>query len=417
MDGICLIGECAHYNYYHAMKLSDTLDVQNIQVEMTDGVQRILPKRRLDESKDVAEFPDQTYTARAAHFGVRKYFQVSILLIIGLSLSGASVAWGNKQKISGYFFGDYYYWSQFHHGGLEEQNGFQYRRVYFTYERDLSTEFSMRFRLEMNGKSFPTTRQTTLKLGPFLKHGYLKWKPSGWRTNIYFGISGTPTWRNVEKVWGYRAIAKTTLDLHKMGSSADFGVALQGDIDASSRISYHLMISNGTGTRAEVDKNKKIAFSLAAKPAAGVTLEGYVDLENAADLGKWYILQGFLGYQQERFRLGIQLANQTRQQTDMDTLNILASSVFGAVQLLEKKVWAFARFDRLFDPNPNAKKIPYIPFDSTARSNMILVGLDWAPTEAVHIMPNLIFVFYDKPDNIDKPDETIMPRLTVFFTF
>ncbi len=366
---------------------------------------------------EIAEFPDQTYTQRDTQFGVRKYFQAAILAIICLSLSSASVASGNKEKIGGYFFGDYYYLPKSHHGKLEKRNGFQYRRVYFTYENDLSDEFSMRFRLEMNGKSFPTTRQATSKLEPFLKHGYLKWKPSGWRTNIYLGLSGTPTWRNVEKVWGYRSVAKTVLDLHKIGSSTDFGIAVQGDIDASNQISYHLMIANGTGTRAEIDKNKKIAFSLAAKPVAGVTLEGYVDRENAADLGKWHTLQGFLGYQQERFRFGIQLANQTRQQADMETLNILASSVFGAVQLLEEKVWAFARFDRLFDPNPNAETIPYIPFDNTARSNMMLVGLDWAPTEAVHIIPNLIFVFYDKPDNIDKPDETIMPRLTVFFTF
>ncbi len=366
---------------------------------------------------EVSEFRSQTYTERAAHYGVRKYFQMAVLLIICLSLGSSSVAWGNKEKIDGYFFGDYYYLPKSHHGELEKRNGFQYRRVCFTYEKDLSTEFSTRLRLEMNGKSFPTARQTTSKLEPFLKHGSLKWKPSGWRTNIYLGLSGTPTWRNVEKVWGYRSVAKTVLDLHKMGSSTDFGIALQGHIDASNQISYHLMIANGTGTRAEIDKNKKIAFSLAAKPAAGVTLEGYVDLENAADMGKWYTLQGFLGYQQERFRFGIQLANQTRQQADGDALNILASSVFGAAQLLEKKVWAFARFDRLFDPNSNAETIPYIPFDNTARSNMILVGLDWTATEAVHIMPNLIFVFYDKPDNVDKPDETIMPRLTVFFTF
>ena len=346
-----------------------------------------------------------------------KYFRIDILLFTCLLLASPSVAWAVAEEISGYFFGDSYYVAKSHDGGLDGRNGFQYRRAYFTYEKDLSDELSMRFRLEMNGKSFPATRETASKLEPYLKHGYLKWKPSGWRTNIYFGLSGTPTWRNVEQVWGYRSVAKTMLDLHKMGSSADFGVGLQGDIDVSKRFSYSLMIANGTGTRAEIDKDKKIYFSLAAKPLAGVTLEGYVDLENGADLGRWSTVQGFLGYQRERFRFGIQLANQTRQQMDADNLNILASSVFGAVQLLEEKVWGFARFDRLFDPNPNAETIPYIPFDSTARSNMILVGLDWTPTEAVHIIPNLVCVFYDKPDNIDKPSETIMPRLTVFFTF
>ena len=346
-----------------------------------------------------------------------KYFRIDILLFISLLLSSPSVASENKEKISGYFFGDYYYVLKSHDGRLEERNGFQYRRVYFTYEKDLPAELSMRFRLEMNGKSFPTARQTASKLEPYLKHGYLKWKPFGWRTNIYFGLSGAPIWRNVEKVWGYRSVAKTVIDLHKMGSSVDFGVGLQGDIDVSKKISYHLMIANGTGTLAEIDKNKKISFSLAAKPVAGVTLEGYADLENAADRGKWSTVQGFLGYQRERFRFGIQLTNQTRQQADADNLNILASSVFGAVQLLKKKVSVFARFDRLFDPNPNAEIISYIPFDDTARSNMILVGLDWTPTDAVHIIPNLVFVFYDKPDNIDKPGETIMPRLTAFFRF
>ncbi len=343
------------------------------------------------------------------------------MLFIGLLLSSPSVVWAlaseSKGEISGYFFGDYYYVLKSHDDKLEERNGFQYRRVYFTYEKDLSAELSMRFRLEMNGKTFATTRQTASKLEPYLKHGYLKWKPSKWRTSVHFLLSGAPTWRTVEQVWGYRSVAKTILDLHKMGSSADFGVGLQGDIDVSKRISYHLMIANGTGTRAEIDKNKKIYFALAAKPVAGVTLEGYVDLENAVDRGKWSTVQGFLGYQRERFRFGIQLANQTRQQADAEDLNILASSVFGAVQLLEKKMWVFARFDRLFDPNPNAETIPYIPFDNTTRSNMILVGLDWTPTEAVHIIPNLVFVFYDKPDNIDKPSETIMPRLTVFFPF
>ena len=48
---------------------------------------------------------------------------------------------------------------------------------------------------------------------------------------------------------------------------------------------------------------------------------------------------------------------------------------------------------------------------------MILVGLDWKPIEALNIMPNLAFVFYDEPDNGPKPDATIMPRLTAFFRF
>ena len=345
---------------------------------------------------------------------MRRYFRRGILPVMCLLLSSPAVLWGNEGRISGYFFGDYYYMLKSHDVGLESRNGFQYRRVYFTYEKGLSDEFSMRFRFEMNGQSFPTASQTASKIEPFLKHGYLRWKRPKWRTNIYLGLSSNPTWQNVEKVWGYRSVAKTVLDLHKMGNGSDFGIALQGDVDKSKRVSYHLIFANGMSTSAEIDKNKKIAFSLAAKPITGVVVEGYADIENAVDRGRWYTLQGFLGYQREQFRLGVQLANQTRQKND---LNILVGSVFGAAQLIEKKVWAFARFDRLFNPNPFAKRISYIPFDETAKSNMVLVGVDWMPIEAVHIMPNLVFVFYDEPDNSDKPDGTIMPRLTAFFTF
>ncbi len=249
-----------------------------------------------------------------------------------------SISWAEEGKVSGYFFGDYYYMLKSHNAGLEDRNGFQYRRAYFTYDKNLSEELSVRFRLEMNSRSFPTARETTSKLEPFLKHAYLKWKRPDWRTNIYFGLSGSPTWSNIEKVWGYCSVAKTTLDLQKMASSADFGVSIQGDLDTSKKISYHLMVSNGMGTSAEIDQNKKVSLSLAARPVEGIILEGYVDLENAKDRDTRHILQGFLGYQQEQFRFGIQLANQTRRQKDADDLNILAGSVFGAVKLIEKKV-------------------------------------------------------------------------------
>ena len=269
---------------------------------------------------------------------MKGYFRHSILPFMCLLLSSPAVLWGNEGKISGYFFGDYYHVLQSYDAGLKNRNGFQYRRVYFNYDKELSEAFSMRFRLEMNGQSFPTARQTSSKIEPFLKAGYLRWKQPKWRTNIYFGLSSSPTWNNIEKVWGYRPVAKTVIDLQKMGSSSDIGVALQGDIDKSKKFSYHLMFANGMGTKAEIDKNKKISFSLAAKLVTGVILEGYADLENAVDRGRWYTLQGFLGYQREQLRLGVQLANQTRQQGDEDDLNILVGSVFGAAQLIEKKV-------------------------------------------------------------------------------
>lgn len=56
-DGVCLIGECAHYDYYRAMKLPDTVDADNVQAEMKDGILTLtFPKRRPGESIETLIF-------------------------------------------------------------------------------------------------------------------------------------------------------------------------------------------------------------------------------------------------------------------------------------------------------------------------------------------------------------------------
>ena len=326
-----------------------------------------------------------------------------------------SVSYADDGKISGYFFGDYYYVAQSHNADLENRNGFQFRRIYFQYDKGLSDELSMRLRFEMNSPSFPDEKK---KLEPFVKHGYLKWTKKDWRTKTYFGLSGTPTWATIEKFWGYRSVAKTLLDLQKIGGSTDFAVAVQGSFDADKKLSYHVMIGNGTGTSGEIDQDKKAYFALTARPVKGVIAEIYGDFETSEADEERYTVQGFLAYQHEKFRIGAHVANQTRKQGEgVDNLNILAGSVFGAAQIVEKKVWALARFDRMFDPNPSGEKIAYTPYDKTAKSNMVIVGIDWTPIKDVHIIPNLFLVFYDKPEIGEAPDTDIMPRLTLYYKY
>ena len=345
----------------------------------------------------------------------RKFGRSFSLLVLILLVSCYAVSWASDGKISGYVFGDYYYVLKSHKIELEDRNGFQHRRIYLQYDRGLSDEFTVRLRLEMNGASFPDDK---IKIEPFVKHGYLKWTKKDWRTNTYFGLSSTPTWNVIEKVWGYRSVAKNLLDLQKLGSSTDFAAAVQGSFDSAKKLSYHVMVGNGNSTSAETDDDKKLYASLTARPVEGVIVEAYADFESRDEDKNRYVLQGLVAYQGDKFRIGAQIANQTRQQGEgPDDLDIMAGSVFGAAQIIEKKVWAFARFDRMFDPNPDAAGISYIPFDETAESNTIIAGLDWTPIKDVHIMPNLVAVFYDEPDTGDKPDETIMPRLTVYFKY
>jgi hypothetical protein len=326
-----------------------------------------------------------------------------------------SVSYADEGKISGLFFGDYYYVLKNHNEALEKRNGFQFRRIYLNYDKGLSEEFALRLRFEMNSPSFP---KDGVILTPFVKHGYLQWTKSDWRTTTYFGLSGTPTWGVIEDFWGYRPVAKTLLDLQRIGSSTDFGVAVKGSIDATKKLSYHAMVGNGSGINGETDKEKRGYLSLTARPVKGLVVEGYGEYDPRGKDNNRYTVQGFLGYEQEKFRVGAQFASQTRQTgKGKDNLNISGFSVFGTTQVVENRLWALARFDKMFEPNPDGERIAYTPYANTAGSNTIILGLDWIVAKDVHIMPNLFLVFYDEPARDKKPDADIMPRFTVYYRY
>ena len=83
------------------------------------------------------------------------------------------------------------------------------------------------------------------------------------------------------------------------------------------------------------------------------------------------------------------------------------------VKLSGKVEW-FARFDRMFDPNPDGAKIAYIPFDPDARSNFFLSGLAFSPHENVQIIPNIEIVSYDDVGG-NPVDTDVIPRVTFYY--
>ena len=313
-------------------------------------------------------------------------------------------------KISGYMFGDYYYMASSHNEALEDANGFWFRRIYFTYDQALNEDFEVRFRLEMNSAGDFTSKTN---LEPFVKDAYLKWKHG--RHSILFGISPTPTWDLIESVWGYRSVEKTPLDLQKFGSSRDFGLAFKGSLDSEKRVNYHFMIANGNSTSSENNAGKKLLLSVTGKINNHILVEGYGDFEGRPGVSDRYTLQGFVAYQYDNFRLGLQFAQQNREVGEgLEDLKLQVGSVFAAAKISEK-TWGFARIDRLFDPSPDGAKISYIPFDPTAKSTFLLVGLDLMPIKEVHIMPNVEAVLYDENDAGVSPDNDVIPRVTFYY--
>lgn len=79
------------------------------------------------------------------------------------------------------------------------------RRLYLTYNQNVSERFDVRF---SPGSERRWSWQDR-KMVPFVKHGYLKWK-GALGGSLYLGLSGTPTWGISESYWGLDNIRKQT---------------------------------------------------------------------------------------------------------------------------------------------------------------------------------------------------------------
>lgn len=312
-------------------------------------------------------------------------------------------------KVSGYMFGDYYYVTSNHNKQVEDQNGFWFRRIYLTYDQGLGERLDVRLRFEMNSAGDFSSNS---KLTPAVKDAYLRWKYAS--HSFIFGIQSVPTWELIEKVWGYRSVEKTPLDLHKFGASRDFGLAARGSLGSGKRVNYHLMLANGSSNGSEVNRGKKVMLALSTKLSSNLVVEGYADFEERPGSTNRFTLQGFAAYQSDNARVGFHFARQERQVAPgVDDLSLQLGSVFAATRL-SPRLWGFARVDRLFDPNPDGEGIAYLPFNATAKATFFLVGVDFCLAEGVHIIPNAEATIYNGVAGV-SPATDLMPRVTFYY--
>ena len=115
-------------------------------------------------------------------------------------------------------------------------------------------------------------------------------------------------------------------------------------------------------------------------------------------------------------RIGLQAVRQHRDVTGGDGLDLDLASVFGVFTLTDT-VNVLTRYDQMFDPNPDGAKISYIPFDQTAKSSFVLLGIDVEINGALNIIPNVEWVTYDALGEVSDPDQDLIPRVTFFYRF
>ena len=316
-------------------------------------------------------------------------------------------------KFSGLMFGDYYSVTSHHDPDIKGSNGFWFRRIYLTYDHKLNSNFSTRIRLEMGSAGNFST--TSAALVPFIKDAYIKWiiNPDH---QAFLGISQPPTFSVIEKVWGYRFIEKTPLDLQRWASSRDFGIALNGTLDVGDDLKYNIMFGNGEGEKSETNKGKKLMISLGYDITQNLMVEGYLDWDDKPGSTDYFTYQLFAAYQTDDMAAGVQFAHQIRGVANAEDEKLSLLSVF-VRQKTSENFALVGRVDRMFDPNSRADSQVYLPFDPNSKSTLIIAGLDYSPISQVHFTPNIEVVLYDKNAQDVKPDSDIIPRITFFCQF
>ena len=325
-------------------------------------------------------------------------------------------------KISGYMFGDFYYNIDHHNHEIKDQDGFWFRRIYFTYDYRINKSFSTRLRLEMNNEGDYASSKAMI---PFVKDAYLEYKFN--LQKAYFGITPPPTFNLIEKFWGYRSVEKTALDQQRMASSRDFGLALKGQFDRAGKFEYHTMIGNGSGNKQEIDKGKSFMTSISYWPTKEIVFQVYGDYADRSGEADTYIGQVFLGYKSKILHGGIQFSHQqfylkdeTSEGVDCSQpwfncqLNIL--SVFLAGNITEK-IKLLGRMDRMFEPNPFGDEVDYTPFDTQSSFFLFIGGVDVQVVKNVSIIPNIQYVKYDANYEGITPSNDIYGRLTFYWKF
>jgi hypothetical protein len=331
------------------------------------------------------------------------------LTMIFLLLLAAPLLKG-EGKFSGLVFGDYYYAVAHHDAAVEGNNGFWLRRVYFTYDNGLSDKIGMRFRLEMNS---PGDFKTAATLIPFVKDAYLTAKLG--RHTLLLGLIGTPLYDTLDEYWGYRPMEKTPIDLFKFGNSRDFGIGMKGPLDAKGKLTYTVVAGNGDGLKSEVNRGKAVYGRLNFQPTPALFLELYADFTDTGADSSVNILQAFAGVRGKWGRSGLNIGVRNARLAGVSS-DMKFVSLFGVFKL-SPRLDAVGRFDRLLDPNPNGSKIDYIPMANNVRANVVLAGLGWSLSDSVKLIPSVKYVFYDAPQDGEKPAADLYTYLTLYFKF
>lgn len=386
-----------------------------------------------------------------------------VLPAVGIFLVSASAF--SQATFSGYMFGDYYYNvardSSFNHTppsysglsasapGPKAMQAFQFRRIYFTMDDNISGVFSTRLRLEADqaatpgitspvGTNPPTSEDELVsgKVAPYIKEAWLRWKNIFAGSNFTLGLQLTPGFALTEAAWGNRFLQRTLMDQNGIVSAFDLGMSLRGKLTPDSMVNYWVMIGNNdvTSTIPENNKYKRYYANIQVLPATNWQATAYVDYADAGDIPNIartaLVLNSaltealFAGYGKSSLSLtgptqtsvGAEVFMQEQSngyKTSSGNLaarNVLGYWVYGEYYFIPE-ISAVARYDH-FDPNTGS--------DNAAKGdsrNYALGGIVFRPDKSVFISPNLLWESYATPVGGTAIKPSVTARLTFWYLY
>ncbi|HTY37633.1 MAG TPA: hypothetical protein VMH23_11005 [Bacteroidota bacterium] len=368
-----------------------------------------------------------------------KRFFYTISLLLAFVLAVVAQDKGPAGKFSGYMIGDYYYNLQRDAGyaglannasssaapGGTAMQSFLLRRVYLTYDDDISEQFTTRFRLEADQG---TDVLNSGKIGVFVKDAYLRWKNVFSGSDLIFGIQPPPTYDVSEAAWGYRSLEKTIMDLRGIYGSRDVGLALKGKLVESGMFNYWVMIGKNAGNApATTSKFNRYSAQLHIKPVTNLQATLYFDYLGAADKADPFnkgsfvgnttsTLALFVGYAEaNKYNFGVEAFTQSTANgytapaaTSLSSLTKTGVSGWASVNLTSD-IAVVGRYDN-YDPNTNDAAKGDV-------RNYIIGGVAWKPNKNVSIIPNILYETYEAPATGSSPDASVTARVTFYYVF
>jgi hypothetical protein len=363
-------------------------------------------------------------------------------------------------KLWGLVYGDFAYKAKadsLNRGGQNQytgirqnQNMFQYRRIYLGYDYKISQKFSAEFLLasEENSTTTATTTSVTSgdllsdnKISMFVKLANIKWNniiPGG---NLSLGQVYTPSAvLTSEVLWDYRCIERTVSDIRRT-PVYDMGARLNGrfySTDAT-KLGYNFMVANGTASKPENDGFKWLYGDLYAKVFdRRLVLDIYADYTKINWTPSWHhdrsMLKGIIAYTTPKFTLGTEafinrlmgdnIATKFNDKNDTLTTKSSAISLFSRGRIYRSILGYFIRFD-YYNPSANnnnsiyKKYTPITPtYDPNTMEQFFTAGIDYSPMNKIHIMPNVWYNAYNNAGPIQlKNGYDLVYRLSLYYVY